>query len=135
MKPEEKAALLEALRTMPNRWHVEARLQREVFNLLYCHPVGFMREYRFHPPGQDRVDFALWTGPVQSSDQPPTLGIECKTAGSALSIRRQLYRYARHLPELVLLSAKATGIEAGIITAENGNKCLLHVFELWKNPT
>ncbi len=127
MHPEKKAAVFAALAALPNHWKTEVHLGDAVRAVLTAAGLIYLPEHAWS--GKDRVDFL-----VLGDDLQPEFAIECKVKGSALAISRQLYRYAVHTGELVLVSAKATGIESGPITAKNGRTCLLHVFETWRNP-
>lgn len=130
MTPARKAQILAALATLPNHFKTEARLQSAVAQVLTDLGANFVEEFRFTT--LDRVDFLI--GNEGDGLDSPAFCVECKVQGSALAISRQLHRYAAHTAELVLVSAKATGIGSGEIVGRNGNRCLLHVLELWRNP-
>ncbi len=83
-------------------------------------------EHEFTLDRQNRIDF-LVTAPGLR------VGIECKTVWKGREVERQVYRYADHLPEIILLTAKPLPISSGIITNSKGLPVNLTVLELWKN--
>lgn len=104
----------------------ETLLQAAVAACLSSLALAYSREHRLD--GKNRIDF-LVTG-----TEPGPFGIECKTAAGALGIARQLYRYADHLPHIILVTSWALPqIQSGIIRNSRNEPVRLDVVELWKN--
>lgn len=72
-------------------------MQSDIAFALTTEEVPFEREVAFGP--RDRIDFLVGT-----------VGVECKVAGSANQVMRQLSRYAEsdRITELVLVTSKAS---------------------------
>lgn len=122
MSPAVTEAIQE-IAMLPNRYHREERLQEAVAAILKRRKITFEEESVIGT--RERIDFLL----------PGGLGIELKTQGSALAVLRQLYRYADHLEELVLVTALPLGIDSGALQTRIGKRVPLTVCQLWSNPT
>lgn len=120
--------LMHALSQIPNRYRRETDLQDAVAAALTAAGIVFQPEYRLGP--RSRIDFATFT------DRGQVLaGIECKVAGSSLSIQRQLYRYADYFDRLVLVTSTPVRFGAERIIDGNGFPCDLRITNIWQNPS
>jgi hypothetical protein len=75
----------------------EIELQDQIEEVLITHKTEYSREFPLSP--QDRIDFLVGS-----------IGVEIKTASSASSVQRQLWRYAadERITALILVTSRAT---------------------------
>ena len=108
--------------------HAESVLQTRLEARLKAwgirHGLKWERETRLDP--HNRIDF--------TAELPAgRVGIECKTVWKGREVERQIYRYADHLAEIILVSSKPLAIASGTIKNARNEPVTLTVLELGKN--
>ena len=117
-------AIITALSAIRNRFHREANLQAEVARVLTG--LGVHHEAEAILDKENRIDFLLGY----------SLGIECKVSWGPAAIDRQIYRYAEHLAEIILITTKPGPTNCiGEIRNSRGETVIVRLIETWKNPS
>jgi hypothetical protein len=121
-------AIFRALERLQNRYTTEGALHHAIATLLARAGLSFEWE---HPlTDSERIDFEVGL-PIGEK-----IGIEVKTAGGEVEHLRQLYRYAPHYDDLILVTTRASCPEDQELctmlkfTDNTQHICRLHVLNL-----
>jgi hypothetical protein len=112
-RPPHVEKILAALGRLRNRYTSEATLQQAVLMAFDHAAVAYVRE---HPlTKKERIDFHV--------PGPPPVGLEVKCKGGEMEHLRQLYRYAPHYEDLILVTTQASRPDDQLL-----------VTNIWENP-
>jgi hypothetical protein len=125
MKPAHVGKILAAVGRLRNRYTSEAALQQAILMALDHAALPYVREHELTK--KERIDFHV--------PGPPPVGIEVKCKGGEMTHLRQLYRYAPHYPDLILITTQASRPEEQDLTVcalkpGNPHVCRLHVVNI-----